>query len=66
MVDVGPGGNLERELAYGNHSIAEKHASKVWEKSVGDVKTGRAIVIPARLARMVRNLRVNQVGVVEK
>ena len=65
-VDVGPGGNLERELAYGNHSSADKHASEVWEKAVGDVKTGRAIVFPARLARMVRGLRINPVGVVEE
>ena len=43
-VDVGPGGNLERELAYGNHSSADKHASEVWEKAVGDVKAGRVIV----------------------
>ena len=65
-VDVGPGGNLARELAYGNHNSADKHASEVWEKAVGDVKTGRAIVFPARLARMVRGLRINPVGVVEE
>ncbi|CAN0584222.1 unnamed protein product, partial [Laminaria digitata] len=65
-VDVGPGGNLERELAYGNHSSAGKHATEVWEKAVGDVRMGRAMVIPARLARVVRGLRVNPVGVVEE
>ena len=65
-MDVGPGDNLERELAYGNHSSADKHASEVWEKAVGDVRTGRAIVLPARLAGMVRGLRVNPVGVVEE
>ena len=48
-VDVGPGGNLEREMAYGNHSSADKHASEVWEEAVGDVKTGRAILFPAKL-----------------
>ena len=52
-MDVRPGGNLERELAYWNHSSADKHANEVWEKVVGDVKTGRAIVVPARLAGMV-------------
>ena len=31
-VDVGPGGNLARELAYGNHRSADKHASEVWRK----------------------------------
>ena len=65
-VDVGPGGNLARELAYANHNSADKHASEVWEKAVGDVKTGGAIVFPARLARMVRGLRINPVGVVEE
>ena len=28
-VDVGPGGHLERELAYGNHSSADRHANEV-------------------------------------
>ena len=53
-VGVGPGGNLERELAFGKHSSADKHASEVWEKVVGDVKTGRAIVFPARWPGMVQ------------
>ena len=53
-MDLGPGSNLERELVYDeNHSSADKHTKKVREKAVGDVKTGRATVIPARLARMV-------------
>ena len=65
-VDVGPGGNLERELVCGKHSSADKHASEVWEKVVRDVKTGRAIVFPARMAGMVRGLRINPVGVVEE
>ena len=65
-VDVGPGGNLERELAYGNHSSARKHVADVWENAVGDVKNGRAIVMPVRVARSVRGLRINPVGVVEE
>ena len=65
-VALGPGGNLERELAFGKHSSADKRASEVWEKAVRDVKTGRAIVFPARLARMVLGLRINPVGVVEE
>ena len=36
----------------------------MWEKSVGDVKTGRAIALPARSAGMVRGLWINPVGVV--
>ena len=64
-MDVGPGGNLERELAYRSHS-ADKYASEVWEKAVGDVKTARAIVFPARCAGMVRDVRIHPVGVVEE
>ena len=60
-VDVGPGGNLDRELACGNNNSADKHANEVWEKAVGDVTTGRAIVNSARLAGMVRGLRINPV-----
>ena len=65
-VALGPGGNLERELAYRNQSSTDKHASEMWEKEVGDVKTGTAIVFRARLAGMVRGLRTNPVGVVEE
>ena len=36
----------------------------MWEKAVGDVKYGRALVVPARLARVVRGLSVDPVGVV--
>ena len=57
-MDVGPGGNLEQELAYGNHSSARKHVVDVWENAVGDVKKGRAIVMPVRVARSVRGLRI--------
>ena len=61
-----PGGNIERELAYGNRSSADEHASEVWEKAVGDVKTGTAILFAARLAGMVRGLQINPMGMVEE
>ena len=64
-VDAGPGGDLERELAYGSHSSADKHANEVCEKAVGEVKVGRALRAP-RLARMVRGLRVYPERVVEE
>ena len=64
-LDVGPGGNLERELAYGNHNSARKHVADVWENAVGDVKKGGAIVMPVRVARSVRGLRINLLGMVE-
>ena len=53
-MDVGPCGNLERELAYENHSSAEKHANEVWEKAESDVKMGRAIVVVRRLLQLSR------------
>ena len=64
-VDVGSGGYLERELAFGNHSSARKHVAEVWENAVGDFKR-RAIAMPVRVARSVRGLPVNPVGVVEE
>lgn len=64
-VDVGPGGNVEHEQAYGNHSTAGKHATEVWEKTAADFRTGRAIMIPVRLKLMVRGSRTNPVGVVK-
>ena len=63
-VDVGPGGNVERELACGNHRSARKHAAEMWENAVGDVKKGKAIVMSVKVARSVRCLRINPVGVV--
>ena len=66
LVDVGTGGNLEREPACGNHSRAREHEAEAWAKAVRDVKTGMAVAMPMRLARMVRGLRINPVGVVEE
>ena len=65
-IDLGPGGQLERELAYEHHSSIGKHANEVRERAVGDVKTRRAVVVPVRLAGMVRGLRINPVGVVDE
>lgn len=66
-VDVGPEGNLEWQLACRNHSSARTHEAEVWESAVlGDVKKGRAIVMPMRVARRVRGLRINLMGVVDE
>ena len=65
-VDVGPGGNLERKLTYGNRSSARKHVAQVWENAVRDVKKGRAIVMPVKVAQRVRGWPICQVGVVEE
>ena len=40
--------------------------TRVWEKAVGCVKAKTAIVGPARLARMVRGLKSNAVGLMDE
>ena len=45
-VDVLPGGDLAKELEYGNHSRANNFGVAAWEKAVADVACGRAIVFP--------------------
>ena len=45
-VDVRLGGNLTKELTYGNHSSAQKFHVAVWEEAVDDVASGRAIDFP--------------------
>ena len=46
-MNVGPGGNLERALAYGNHSRARKHVADVSENAVRHVKKGRSAAASA-------------------
>jgi len=43
-VDIGPVGDFTQELAYGNHSNAQKFGDTEWEKEVADVVGGGAIV----------------------
>lgn len=50
-VDVVSAGNLKRVRVSGNHCSVRKHAVEVWEKAVGDVKTGMAIAMPGRWVR---------------
>ena len=65
-VDVLPGGDLAKELAYENHSSAENIVEAVWDKAVVDVAGGRAIGFPEEQAGQVPGLRVSPVGVVEE
>ena len=65
-VDVLPGGDLTKELEYGNHSSASTFDEAVWEKAVADVAWGRAIVFPKEQAGQVPGLRVSPIGVVEE
>ena len=64
--EVGAGGNLGSELAYGNHKNALKHRGEVLEKAAMDVSMGRTIVLPAAQAQEVEGLRISPVGVVEE
>ena len=64
--EVGAGGNLGSELAYGNHRSALKHRGQVLRKAATDVAMGRTIVLPAAQAQEVEGLRISPVGVVEK
>ena len=65
-VDVLPGGDLAKELEYGNHSTANNFGEAVWEKAVAGVACGRAIVFPKERAGQIPGLRLSPVGVVEE
>ena len=40
-VELGRGGDIERELAYDNQYITRMHVAEVWEKALGYVKMKR-------------------------
>ena len=44
QVDVLPGVDLAKDLAYEHHSSAGKIVEAVWDKAMADVAGGRAIV----------------------
>ena len=64
LSSVGPGGDLDKELEYGNHRSADMEGGVVWEKLVQDVASGKALVLPRSSARSIPGLRVSPVGVV--
>lgn len=66
LSSVGPGGELEQELAYGNHSSVHEFQKEVWEKVVVDVAAGKALVVPIEMARDIPGLRVSPLGVVKE
>lgn len=65
-VDVPPGGNLAKELEYGNSPSAGTIDEAVWENTVADVAGGRAIVFPNGKAEQVPGLRVSPLVIVEE
>ena len=64
--EVGAGGNLGNELAYGNHRSAFKHRGEVLKKAATDAAMGKTIVFPATQAHEMKELRISPVGVVEE
>ena len=52
-VDVGDGGKLAAELAYGNHPTVNNHCGAIVDKIISGVVLGRAIVSDAQLIREV-------------
>ncbi|CAN0580224.1 unnamed protein product, partial [Laminaria digitata] len=65
-VDVGPEGNLEQEIAHGNHSSAETFEEEVRGEAIADVVRGRALIFPLEQAERIRGIRISPVGVVEE
>lgn len=65
-VDVLPGGDLTKELEYGNHPSAIDVDETGWEQVVADVAGGRAIGFPKEQAGQVLGLQVSLLGVVEE
>lgn len=65
-VDVAGGGDLEAELAYGNHPSILKHTEKIVAKIASDVVLGRALVFDVKFISEVLGVRVSPLGVVEE
>ena len=57
-VDVGPGGDLEREIAYRNHSSAKTYEEEVRGEMIAGFVRGRALVFPLEQAEDIRGLRI--------
>lgn len=65
-VAVGPGGNLGKEIEYGNHASAKKWRGTVWKKLVEDVVAEKVLVFRKEDADKIPGLRVSPLGVVEE
>ena len=64
-VDVLPGGDLAKGLAYENHPSTETIVKAVWEKAEADVAGDRVLVSSKEQTGQVPGLRVSPAGVVE-
>ena len=62
--EIGAGGSLGNELAYGNHRSALKCGGEILKKAATDLAMARTIVFPVTQAQETTGLRISPVGVV--
>ena len=65
-VDLGDGGSLAAELAYGNNPSVNNHRGAIVDKIISGVVLGRAIVSDAQLIHEILGVRVSPLGLVEE
>lgn len=64
LAKIQTGGNLDRELAYGNHRNAAGYWREVATKATADVSCGRATISPVTRADEIVGSQTYHVGVV--
>ena len=64
-VDVAPGGNLQAEIAYGNHPSSEPQTRAIHAKIVQDVVNGCTLVFKRPSVSNIRGLRASPLGAAE-
>ena len=64
-LDVAPDGDLQAEIAYGNHLSSESHTRAVRAKIVQDSVNRRAFAFKRSSVSDIRGLRVSPLGAVE-
>ena len=56
VADVGPGSDLEQEIAYGNHSGAKYDEEEVREELIAKLVLSRSLAIPLAQAEGIRGI----------
>ena len=62
---MAPGGDLQAEIAYGNHPSSESYAGAIRAKIVQDAVNGRTLVFKRSSISDIRGLSVSPLGAVE-
>lgn len=65
LVGVGTGGDLRKELLYGNHKGMQKKKAEVLRKAMSNVEVGGALLLRVKDAERIEVLPISPVGVVE-